>query len=163
MTNPPFPDPSGADAQNPGSQPPAAPTPPAAAPTPPPAAPPTWDTTPNASPAAEYPAPGSPAAPAYPQPEPTPPGRVLSIVGLVLAFLAPPIGLILSIVAVVKLGKAGQPKGLAIAGIIIGAILTILAIIGLILMVTVFAALFGMCAELGPGVWEVNGVTYTCG
>ncbi|GAA1169211.1 DUF4190 domain-containing protein [Microbacterium oxydans] len=140
MTNPPFPEPPAADSSTPT-------TPPAAPPAPPTAAP-------------AYPA---PTAPAYPQPEPTPPGRVLSIVGLVLAFLAAPIGLILSIVAAVKLGKTGQPKGLAIAGIIIGAILTILGIIGIILSVTVFAAIFGTCAELGAGVWEVNGVTYTCG
>ncbi|WP_349885637.1 DUF4190 domain-containing protein [Microbacterium sp. WHRI 7836] len=140
MTNPPFPEPPAADSSTPT-------TPPAAPPAPPTAAP-------------AYPA---PTAPAYPQPEPTPPGRVLSIVGLVLAFLAAPIGLILSIVAAVKLGKTGQPKGLAIAGIIVGAILTILGIIGIILSVTVFAAIFGTCAELGAGVWEVNGVTYTCG
>ncbi|MGS0561197.1 DUF4190 domain-containing protein [Microbacterium aurugineum] len=108
---------------------------------------------------------GYPAAPApeYPQPTPTPPGRVLSIVGLVLAFLMAPVGLVISIVAAVKLGKAGQPKGLAIAGIIVGAIITILEIVAIILVVTVFAGLLGMCADLGPGVWEVGGVTYTCG
>ena len=87
---------------------------------------------------------------------------MLSIVGLVLAFLLPPIGLILSIIASVQLGKAGAPKGLAIAGIVIGAVLTVLEIIGIILLVTLFAGLFSMCAELGPGVWDVNGVTYTC-
>ncbi|PKQ33549.1 MAG: hypothetical protein CVT61_15625 [Actinobacteria bacterium HGW-Actinobacteria-11] len=88
---------------------------------------------------------------------------MLSIVGLVLAFLMAPVGLIISIVAAVKLGKAGQPKGLAIAGIIVGAIITILEIVAIILVVTVFAGLIGMCADLGPGVWEVGGVTYTCG
>lgn len=102
-------------------------------------------------------------APAYSQPTPTPPGRVLSIVGLVLAFLMAPVGLVISIVAAVKLGKAGQPKGLAIAGIIVGAIITILEIVAIILVVTVFAGLISMCADLGPGVWEVGGVTYTCG
>ncbi|MFJ6534172.1 DUF4190 domain-containing protein [Microbacterium sp. NPDC091662] len=156
MTNPPFPEPPAPDSSNPAPPPAAAPTPPPAAP----AAAPTWDAAPGSAPAAGYPA---PAAPAYPQPEPTPPGRVLSIVGLVLAFVAAPIGLILSIVAAVKLGKAGQPKGLAIAGIIIGAILTIAGIIGIILFATVIAGLVGMCAELGTGVWEVNGVTYRCG
>ncbi|MFK3676374.1 DUF4190 domain-containing protein [Microbacterium sp. NPDC090218] len=154
MTNPPFPDSPTPDSQNPGTPPP----PPAAPPTP--SAPaPAWNAAPTDAPAAGYPA----AAPVYAQPEPTPPGRVLSIVGLILAFLAAPIGLILSIVAAVKLGKTGQPKGLAIAGIIVGAILTILGIIGIILFATVFAALFGMCAELGAGVWEVDGVTYRCG
>ncbi|MFF1540829.1 DUF4190 domain-containing protein [Microbacterium sp. NPDC058269] len=157
MTNPPFPEPPAPDSSNPVTPPPAAPAAPPAGTS---DAPPAWDATPGAAPAAGYPA---PAAPAYPQPEPTPPGRVLSIVGLVLAFLAAPIGLILSIVAAVKLGKAGQPKGLAIAGIIVGAILTIVGIIGIILFATVIAGVIGMCAELGSGVWEVNGVTYTCG
>lgn len=62
-----------------------------------------------------------------------------------------------------ELGRAGQPKGLAIAGIIVGALLTILGIIGIILFVTVIAGLVGMCAELGPGVWDVDGITYRCG
>ncbi|MCK8476663.1 hypothetical protein [Microbacterium aurugineum] len=115
---------------------------------------------PAAAPGGGYPA---APAPAYSQPTPTPPGRVLSIVGLVLAFLMAPVGLVISIVAAVKLGKAGQPKGLAIAGIIVGAIITILEIVAIILVVTVFAGLIGMCADLGPGVWEVGGVTYTCG
>ena len=150
MTNPPFPEPPAPDSSNPVTPPPTAPPAPPAAP---PTGPPTWDAGPGAA----------PAAPAYPQPEPSPPGRVLSIVGLVLAFVAAPIGLILSIVAAVKLGKAGQPKGLAIAGIVVGAVLTIVEIIGIILFIAFFAAIFGMCAELGTGVWEVNGVTYTCG
>ncbi|WP_454113448.1 DUF4190 domain-containing protein [Microbacterium maritypicum] len=147
MTNPPFPEPPAPDSSNPVTPPPTAPPAPPAAP---PTGPPTWDAGPG-------------AAPAYPQPEPSPPGRVLSIVGLVLAFVAAPIGLILSIVAAVKLGKAGQPKGLAIAGIVVGAVLTIVEIIGIILFIAFSAAIFGMCAELGTGVWEVNGVTYTCG
>ena len=109
----------------------------------------------NAPPA---PTAGSP----YPSAPVSPPGRVLSIVGLVLAFLAAPVGLILSIVAAVKLGKAGAPKGLAIAGIIVGAVITLLWIIGIIMFVTLFAGIIGTCAELGPGVWDVNGVTYTC-
>lgn len=141
--------------------------------------PPSGHGLPGGDPAAAYPPPpaASQSAPAYsapgsapPSPDyaapaaPTsPPGRVLSIVGLVLAFLLPPIGLILSIIAAVQLGKAGAPKGLAIAGIVVGAVLTILEIIGIILLVTVFAGIIGMCAELGPGVWDVGGVTYRCG
>lgn len=129
---------------------PAAPTPPA------------WNGAP-ADPAAGY----TPPAPYGGAPSATvpasPPGRVLSIIGLVLAFVAAPVGLILSIVAAVKLGKAGAPKGLAIAGIIVGAIITLLWIIGIILFVTVLGGVIGTCAELGPGVWDVNGVTYTCG
>ncbi|MBP3977653.1 hypothetical protein [Microbacterium sp. BLY] len=128
---------------------------------PPPAAPPPAGGEPSSFPAA--PAPPPPGSP-YAQDAPTsPPGRVLSIIGLVLAFLLPPVGLILSIIAAVQLGKAKAPKGLAIAGIVVGAILTILAIIGIVLLVTVLAGVIGMCAELGPGVWDVGGVTYRCG
>jgi len=88
---------------------------------------------------------------------------VLSIVGLILAIVVAPVGLVISIVAAVKLGKAGQPKGLAIAGIIVGALITIFWIVVLILAFAVLAALIGMCGDLGPGVWEVDGVTYRCG
>ncbi|GAA1237410.1 hypothetical protein JOF42_001409 [Microbacterium phyllosphaerae] len=117
--------------------------------------------TPPADPAtnpAAYPV----AGPGYATPPAAAPGNGLAIAGLVLAFVIAPLGLILSIVAAVKLGKAGAPKGIAIAGIIIGAIITVIAVIGLVLLVTVFANLFSMCAELGPGVWQVDGVTYTC-
>ena len=169
MTTPSNADSPNTDASLPGGAtppPPAASPAPESAPAPEYAAPPTaaYQAPPTgypaAPPVAEYPAQG---APAYPQPGATPPGRVLSIVGLVLAFLVAPVGLIISIVALVKLNKAGQPKGLAIAGIIVGALITIFEIILLIVIFTVFASLFGMCAELGAGVWEVNGVTYTCG
>lgn len=159
MTNPPFPDSPSPDSPSPASPPP----PPAwnGAPGAEPA--PSYPTTSNPTAPAGYPGAGAPTYPAYPAPEPSPPGRVLSIVGLVLAFLLAPVGLIISIVAAVKLGKAGAPKGLAIAGIIIGAVITIIEIIGVILLVTVFIGLFSMCADLGPGIWEVGGVTYTCG
>lgn len=176
MTNPPFPEQPNPDSPTPDAPPP---PPPAAAPAPAP----DGNTTPTGEPGPSYPAPptqgypapggeyaappaqGYPAAgaPAYAQPTPTPPGRVLAIVGLVLAFLVAPVGLIISIVAAVKLGKAGQPKGLAIAGIIVGALITIFWIILVIVLVAVAASLIGMCAELGQGVWEVDGVTYRCG
>jgi len=105
------------------------------------------------------PSPVTPAAPAAPAPA----GRGLAIAGLILAFVAPLIGLILSIVAVVKLRKSGGGKGLAIAGIIIGALFTLGWIIAIVAMATAFGSLAATCAELGPGVWEVGGVTYTCG
>ena len=121
--------------------------------------PPTWNGAPaaGADPAA-YPV----AGPAHPGTPPSTPGNGLAITGLVLAFLVAPIGLIISIIAAVRLGKARAPKGLAIAGIIVGAVITVIWIIGIILLITVFASIFSMCAELGPGVWQVDGVTYTC-
>ncbi len=153
MTNPPFPD----------SPTPDSPTPDSTTPSAPPPAPPASSVPPSSPPQESAPPYSPPGAAPYAQPTPTPPGRVLSIVGLVLAVVAAPIGLVISIVAAVKLGKAGQPKGLAIAGIIVGAIITIFWIIAIIFFVAVFANIFGTCAELGPGVWNIDGVTYRCG
>ena len=153
MTNPPTPD----------SPTPDSPAPDATTPSAPPPAPPASSSPQYSAPQEPAPQYSAPGATPYGQPTPTPPGRVLSIVGLVLAFVAAPIGLVISIVAAVKLGKAGQPKGLAIAGIIVGAIITIFWIIAIIFFVAVFANIFGTCAELGPGVWDIDGVTYRCG
>ncbi|WP_460797179.1 DUF4190 domain-containing protein [Microbacterium sp. GXF0217] len=127
------------------------------------------DYTPPAAPAAQQPsggyAPPAYSAPAYPGAAPAPvPGRGLAITGFVLAFLLPLIGMIISIVATVKLGKIGAPRGLSIAGIIIGAILTVLwVVIAISVAAAVFSGLAVICSELGTGVWEVDGVTYTCG
>jgi hypothetical protein len=94
------------------------------------------------------------------------PGKTLGIVGFVLAFLASPIGLIVSIVAMVQSRKAGVKNGFALAGIIIGIIGTIVIIASIIALVALGAAGIGylteMCAELGPGEHLVDGVTYTC-
>ncbi|WP_424935595.1 MULTISPECIES: hypothetical protein [Bacteria] len=111
--------------------------------------------------AAGYPAaPGYAPAPAYPAPVP---GRGLAIVGFVLAFLLPLIGMIISIVATVKLRRAGAPSGLAISGIIIGAILTIIWIVVGLVVIAGILAYASVCAQYGPGVWENNGLTITCG
>ena len=113
------------------------------------------------APAAGYPAaPGYAPAPAYPAPVP---GRGLAIVGFVLAFLLPLIGMIISIVATVKLRRAGAPSGLAISGIIIGAILTIVWIVVGFLLIAGLLAYASVCAQYGPGVWQGNGLTITCG
>ncbi|WP_049829901.1 DUF4190 domain-containing protein [Arthrobacter sp. RIT-PI-e] len=89
------------------------------------------------------------------------PGKSLGVAGLVLSILGPLslIGLILSIIAFVQSRKAGMKNNLALAGIIIGAILTI----GLIaLFVVGITTVVQTCAELGNGVHERNGITYTC-
>lgn len=117
------------------------------------------------APAPEQPAQGyaPPAYPAAPAPPASPPGRGLAIAGLIFAFVMPLIGLILSIIATVKLGKVGAPKGMAIAGIIISIVIMVIEIIVAIVLIGVFVNLIGTCADLGPGVWEINGVTYECG
>jgi multisubunit Na+/H+ antiporter MnhG subunit len=67
------------------------------------------------------------------------PGRTLGIIGFILAILIAPVGLIISIVALVKSRRARMGNGFALAGIIIGALFTILGVIGLILFAS-FAA-----------------------
>jgi hypothetical protein len=94
------------------------------------------------------------------------PGKTLGIVGFVLAFIASPIGLILSIVALVQSRKAGAKNGFALAGIIIGIIGTIIIIVSIIAIIALAGvageAINEVCGELGSGVHEQDGVTFTC-
>ena len=101
---------------------------------------------------APAPAPAAPAAV---------PGKVLGIIGLILAIVWPFqfLGLILSIVARVQSKNAGVKNTPALAGIIISIIL----LLGTILFFVLGGvALFSQCAALGPGIHDVNGVTVTC-
>ncbi len=66
------------------------------------------------------------------------PGKTLGIVGLVLAIIAPLIGLIISIVARNKSKNAGFQNGLAKAGIIVSIVLMVLNIIGAIIFIPVY-------------------------
>lgn len=111
----------------------------------------------------------SPTTPApVPAPVMTPaaaPTRGLTIAGFVLAFLIAPLGAILSIVALVKINRAGGGRGLAIAGIIIGVLGTIGWIVAIVVSTFVVGATVDMvatCLDMGPGVWDVNGTTVTC-
>ena len=80
-----------------------------------------------------------------PAPQPAPagdyPGKTLGIVGLVLAILVPLVGLIISFVANNQSKAAGYPNQLAKIGIIVGAILTVLGIIGTIIYVVALGSL----------------------
>lgn len=59
---------------------------------------------------------------------------VASIVGFVLAFIIPVVGLVISIVALVDVKRKNNPKdGLALGGVVVGAVLTV----GLILVVAI--------------------------
>lgn len=91
-------------------------------------------------------------------------GKTLGIVGLVLAFLFSLAGLIVSIIARGQSKRAGVSNTPATVGIVI----SILGIIGWIIVIGVsiagFAALASACAELGSGVWQLEGGgTITCG
>jgi heme/copper-type cytochrome/quinol oxidase subunit 2 len=90
------------------------------------------------------------------------PGKTMGIVGLVLAFVASVIGLIVSAIAYNKSKKAGFKNTPALVGIIIGALSTLITIIVIIVSVASFSALMNKCAELGPGTHQEGGVTYTC-
>lgn len=103
----------------------------------------------------------APAAPAVV------PGKTLGVVALILAILPFQLfGLILGIVANGQSKKAGVKNGPAKAAIIISIILMVLGlIVGIIAAVSgaaVFGGLADACNQLGSGVWEVDGVTYTC-
>ena len=125
-------------------------------------APPPAPPVPPAPPAAAYA--GAAAAPVNP-------GKTMGIVALVLSILPfQLIGIILGFVALGQSKKAGQKNGFAIAAIIVGFILLALGLIFVLAGGAIFGALFAplfgglaqVCAELGSGVWEVDGVTYTC-
>jgi uncharacterized membrane protein YbaN (DUF454 family) len=67
------------------------------------------------------------------------PGKTLGIVGLVLAILAPLIGIIVSAVALNQSKKAGYENKLAKIGLIVGIVLTVVYVV---LYIVVFAAAF---------------------
>ena len=92
------------------------------------------------------------------------PGKGLGIAGFVLAFFGPLslVGVILSIVGLVKSRRAGQKNGLALAGIILSAIVLVVSTVIIVGAVLAFLHLAQTCQELGDGVHEVNGITYTC-
>jgi hypothetical protein len=69
------------------------------------------------------PNPVPPGPPPFAQPEPAP-SNGIAVAGLILAFLVPPVGLILSIIGLVKSGRAGR-RGVAVAGLVIGLVLTL--------------------------------------
>lgn len=104
----------------------------------------------------------TPAAPSAAAPAAAP-GKVLGIVGLILAIVWPfqLIGVILSFVARAQSKAAGLPNKPAVAGIIIGLII----IVGTILFFVIGgAALFSACAGLEPGTYPIDGGgTLTCG
>lgn len=77
------------------------------------------------------------------------PGKTLGIVGLVLAIVANVIGLIISAIALNQSKKAGYKNTPALAGVIVGAILTALSIIGIIFWVVVVAAALSSGAYVG--------------
>lgn len=59
----------------------------------------------------------------------------MCIVGFVLCFLVPPVGLILSIIALVQINKSGEKsRGMSIAGIVLGSIFTFFVTLFIVVM-----------------------------
>lgn len=97
-------------------------------------------------------------------------GFVLALIGLVSFGLTSLIGLILSIIGRVQTKRAGQPSGLALAGIIVSIITMIIGIIAAVLIFVFFvsesAKLQNECRERGSGThyiqWLGTSSTLTC-
>lgn len=84
-------------------------------------------------------APIQPTPPQYAAPAPaTDPGKTLGIVGFILAFLVSIAGIIVSSIGLAKSRKAGFKNPLALAGIIIGSVLTVVSI-GFFILITLVA------------------------
>ena len=92
------------------------------------------------------------------------PSRGFEIAGFVLSFFGifAIAGLVMSTISFRKLGRAGQPRGLSLAGIIISIVVLLLTIGGIVAVVTGVSAVVEACQALGPGTHVVDGVTYTC-
>jgi len=91
------------------------------------------------------------------------PGRTLGIVGLLASIFFSAVGLFISIVAFRRSKRAGFKNGIALAGIVVGALTTVGIIAASIAAGLGAMHLVQVCSDLGPGEHLVNGVTYTCG
>lgn len=103
-----------------------------------------------------------------PQQAPTgTPSNTLAIIGLVVSFILGLVGLIISIIALNQAKRQGRKSGIAVAGIIVGALSTLTGIIGFIGIMAFFASpkgeAFVECATTNASTIRVDGVTYRCG
>lgn len=104
-------------------------------------------------------------------PAQTDPGKTLGIVGFILSFFVTVVGFVLSLIGFLKSKKAGHKNPLALAGIIISIVGTVVWIFSLIALfslawngVSSVADAVQACADQGNvGVVTVDGLTYTCG
>jgi hypothetical protein len=91
------------------------------------------------------------------------PGHGLGIASLIVSLVGVGlVGLILGIVGLNKSKKAGHKNGLALAGIIIGAINIVVVTIVSIVLISAAVTLVNKCKDLGSGTHVENGITFTC-
>lgn len=97
-------------------------------------------------------APGAPAGmPAATVPPAQQPTNTLAILSLILSFIVAPAGIITGHIALGKIKRTGEPgRGLALAGTIVGYVLTGLAVIGTVLMI-MFTMILGGVAYTAAG------------
>lgn len=83
--------------------------------------------------------------------------NVMCIVGFILAFIIPPAGLVLSIIALVQINKSHEnSRGLSIAGIVLGALGTLFIVI--IIALAAWAIGFSIdYIEQHPEIWDEPG------
>lgn len=80
--------------------------------------------------------------------------NVICIIGFILAFIIPPAGLILSIIALVQINKSHEKsRGLSIAGIVLGALGTLFIVLVFALIVWAIGFTFDY-AERHPEIWD---------
>jgi peptidyl-prolyl cis-trans isomerase B (cyclophilin B) len=94
-----------------------------------------------------YPPPGAYASYyGYPQPQPT---NALAIVSLVCAFLFAPLGIIFGHISLSQIKKTGEEgRGLAVAGLVISYLITVLTVVVVLLSVLFFVKVAGDLASL---------------
>ena len=95
-------------------------------------------------------------------------GRTYAVAGIITSVVGfAMIGLILSVIGLMKSKKNGRKNGLAIFGIALGVVLFILGTIFAIwLLLLAYDSMKGIverCEELGPGTHKVGNATYECG
>ena len=94
----------------------------------------------------------------HPEPVVHNPGKVLGIVGLVLSIPLSLVGLVLGIVGLVKSRRARLNNWWAVAAIVV----SFLVIVAIVIWAATLVWLMGECAELGPGIHDVNGRPIEC-
>jgi Domain of unknown function (DUF4190) len=106
----------------------------------PPSAPPHHAPPPGYGPPPAYPPPGY-GPPAYPPAGWGRPTNTMAILALVMAFVFAPAGLVLGIVARKQIRQTGEDgDGLALAGIIVGGVVTALFVLMFVFLILAFSA-----------------------